>query len=68
MIAHCTKCHHEWQIVFVKDAKRCDWCGAKGKVSRHPSRIPTGKPTQWHKDKSRYSRKRKHKKEISHDA
>lgn len=27
-------------------------------------RIPVAKPTNWHKDKSKYSRKVKHKKEV----
>jgi len=26
-----------------------------------PVRIPTAKPTEWHKDKSKYERRRKHK-------
>ena len=30
-------------------------------MKKLPIRIPTAKPTEWHKDKSKYSRKRKHK-------
>ncbi len=28
-----------------------------------PVRIPTPPPTEWHKDKKKYSRKKKHKKD-----
>jgi|GEM_PF-2437777 len=28
---HCTKCHHEWEHVAVREDK-CDWCGADGKI------------------------------------
>ena len=68
MIIHCTTCHHEWQVTSIKDQPKCDWCGSKGKVSRHPARIPVGKPTEWHRDKKRYRRNRKHKKESDYDA
>lgn len=30
-------------------------------------RTPTAPSTQWHKDKSKYDRKRKHKKDISNE-
>lgn len=60
MIIHCSKCHHEWQVVALRDQPKCDWCGARGKVVRHPARIPTAKPTVWHRDKRRYNRKPKH--------
>lgn len=31
MIAHCTKCHHEWQTLLSADGPGiCDWCGAPG--------------------------------------
>ena len=33
----------------------------KEKKDKYPCRVPTAKPTEWHKDKSRYTRKRKHK-------
>jgi hypothetical protein len=39
----------------------------KEKRRKYPCRVPTPRPTEWHKDKSRYSRKRKHKKEIGYD-
>jgi hypothetical protein len=32
-----------------------------------PIRIPTPGPTVWHKDKSKYSRKKKHKKEENEE-
>lgn len=31
-------------------------------MKKLPVRIPTPKPTEWHKDKSKYNRKKKHKK------
>ena len=39
----------------------------KQKEKKLPVRIPTAKPTEWHKDKKRYSRKKKHKKENDND-
>ena len=30
-------------------------------------RTPTARPTEWHKDKSKYSRKKKHKKDYSNE-
>jgi len=60
MIILCKKCHHEWQVVEIKDQKFCDWCGCKGKPLLTPWRIPTAKATVWHRDKKRYNRKSKH--------
>ena len=34
------------------------------KFKKYSVRIPTAKATVWHKDKSKYSRKRKHKNET----
>lgn len=34
---------------------------------KSPVRVPTGKPTEWHRDKKRYSRKQKHKKDWGGD-
>lgn len=36
----------------------------KTKRRKLPVRIPTPKPTEWHRDKKRYTRKRKHKEDI----
>jgi rubrerythrin len=30
-IFHCTECHHEWEGADKKP-KKCDWCGAPGKL------------------------------------
>jgi len=35
----------------------------KKKDKRWVPRVPTAKPTIWHKDKSAYSRKQKHRKD-----
>ena len=32
------------------------------KYRKLPVRIPTPPPTEWHKDKSKYTRRKKHKK------
>ncbi len=29
MIAHCTKCDHEWE--YTTEIGICDWCGAEGR-------------------------------------
>lgn len=35
----------------------------KKKRKKLPVRIPTPPPTEWHRDKSKYNRMKKHKKE-----
>ena len=35
------------------------------KRKKFPVRIPTPPPTEWHKDKSKYTRKEKHKDDVA---
>ena len=37
----------------------------KVKKAKYPCRVPTAKPTEWHKDKKRYNRKEKHRRDYA---